>query len=61
MNKPYTIIFNPEGKATVTIDKRIADDESRMIQRFKDDGYTVRDVTEDEYKEITKNRNFCPF
>lgn len=61
MNKPYTIIFNQEGIAIVTIDNRIADDESLMIQRFKDDGYTVRDVTEAEYKEITKNRNFCPF
>lgn len=61
MNKPYTIIFNQEGIAIVTIDNRVADDESLMIQRFKDDGYTVRDVTEAEYKEITKNRNFCLF
>jgi len=61
VNKPYTIIFNQEGIAIVTIDNRVADDESLMIQRFKDDGYTVRDVTEAEYKEITKNRNFCLF
>ncbi|KOS61497.1 hypothetical protein [Lysinibacillus sp. FJAT-14222] len=61
MNKPYTIIFNPKGIAVITIDNRIADDESRMIQRFKDVGYIVTNVTEETYKEITNNRNFCPF
>lgn len=61
MNKPYTIIFNPKGIACVAIDNRIADDESLMIQRFKDDGFTVKDVTEVEFKEINKNGIFNPF
>lgn len=61
MNKPYTIIFNLKGKAAVVIDKNVADDESKMIQRFIDDGYTVKDLSEDEYKEIAKMGNFNPF
>jgi len=61
MNKPYTVIFNRKGIACVTINKRVADDESSIIQRFKDDGFTVRDVTEVEFKEINKNGNFNPF
>ncbi|UYB48782.1 hypothetical protein OCI51_07425 [Lysinibacillus capsici] len=61
MNKPYTIIFNLKGKAAVVIDKNVADDESKMIQRFIDDGYTIQDVSEEEYKSILKNGNFSPF
>lgn len=61
MNNPYTIIFNPEGKAAVIIDNRVADNESKMIQRYLDDGYTVRDVSEDEYAVIHKKSNFNPF
>lgn len=61
MNKPYTIFFNPKGIACVTIDNRIAHDESHMIKRFKDDGFLVRDVTEAEFNEINKNGNFNPF
>ncbi len=61
MNKPYTIIFNSNGKAAVVIDKNVADNESKMIQRFIDDGYTIQDVSEEEYKSILKNGNFSPF
>ncbi|GEM_PF-1899404 len=61
MNKPYTIIFNSKGKAVVTIDNNVADNESKMIQRFIDDGYTIQDVSEEEYKSIQKNGNFSPF
>ncbi|MEQ6355188.1 hypothetical protein ABNX05_11215 [Lysinibacillus sp. M3] len=61
MNKPYTIIFNSKGKAVVTINNNVADNESKMIQRFVEDGYTVKDVSEDEYKEIAKMGNFNPF
>ena len=32
-----------------------------MIQRFRDDGYTIQDVSEEEYKSILKNGNFSPF
>lgn len=60
MNKPYTIIFNSKGKAVVTIDNNVADNESKMIQRFIDDGYTIQDVSEEEYKSILKNGNFSP-
>lgn len=61
MNKPYTIIFNTKGKAVVTIDNNVADDESKMIKRFMDDGYTVQDVSEEEYKSILERGNFNPF
>ncbi|WP_342532702.1 hypothetical protein MHB40_14700 [Lysinibacillus sp. FSL K6-0057] len=61
MNKCYTVIYNSEGRAVVTIDNNVAGDESKMIQRFIDDGYIVKEVTEDEYKLIHKNGNFNPF
>ncbi|MBG9689448.1 hypothetical protein ABD91_00710 [Lysinibacillus sphaericus] len=61
MTNPYTIIFNAEGKAAVIIDNRVASNESKMIQRFIDDGYTVKDVSEDEYTVIHKKGNFNPF
>lgn len=61
MNKPYTIIFNLKGKAAVVIDNTVAGDESKMIQRFIDDGYTIKDVREEEYKLILENGNFNPF
>lgn len=61
MNKPYTVIFNSKGKAVVTIDNNVADNESKMIQRFIDDGYTIQNVSEEEYKSILKNGNFSPF
>lgn len=61
INKPYTIIFNTKGKAVVTIDNNVAGDESKMIKRFMDDGYRVRDVSEEEYKSILERGNFNPF
>jgi len=61
MDRPYTVIFNKQGKPVVTINNMVADDESKMIQRFVDNGYIVRDVTEDEYKTIHENGNFNPF
>lgn len=61
MTKPYTVIFNSKGKAVVTIDNNVANNESKMIQRFMNDGYTVQDVNDEEYKEITKMGNFNPF
>lgn len=61
MCRPYTIIFNSKGKVVVTIDNNVADNESKMIQRFIDDGYTIQDVSEDEYKVIHENGSFNPF
>jgi len=61
MDKPFTIILNNQGKAIVTMDNRVADDESVMIQRFIDDGYIVKNVSVDEYDEIHMNGNFNSF
>ena len=61
MCKPYTIIFNSKGRAVVTIDNNIADNESKMIQRFIDNGYTAQGVSEEEYISIIESGNFNPF
>lgn len=57
MEKPYTVLYNA-GNAEVLIDKRVATNVGPMIERFIADGYTQGDVTESDYKEIIKARNF---
>lgn len=61
MDKPYTILFNKNGKASVVIDNRVATETDEMIERFINSGFTRKEVTENEYKEITEQGNFVQF
>jgi hypothetical protein len=61
--KPYFVILNPKGLHSVTIDRKIINDfeSSLMIENFKKDGFTIKEVTESEYQKIKSEGDFHLF
>lgn len=52
MIKPYKIVYNDKGDATLIMDTRVSssEDVASVEKSFLDGGYEVRDVTEEEFK-----------